>query len=183
MEDLSLYVLDITNNSVRAGAKNVSILLREAGDWLDFSVTDDGCGMTAEQLAKLEDPFFTTRTTRKVGLGIPFLKMLAEMTGGSIRITSKSEKEHADHGTTTFARFGRNHIDFVPLGDLPGTVVTLIQGSPDIHFTYTHETENGTVSLDTAQLREILGDEISLAEPEVLSWIQENLREQYDEIK
>ncbi len=182
MEDLSLYVLDITNNSVRAGAKNISILLSENGEWLDFYVTDDGCGMTAEQLAKLEDPFFTTRTTRKVGLGIPFLKMLAEMTGGSIRITSKSEKEHTDHGTTTFARFGKNHIDFVPLGDLPGTVVTLIQGSPDIHFVFTHKKEKGTVSLDTAQLKEVLGDDISLAEPEVLSWINENLREQYDEI-
>ena len=80
MDELSLYVLDITMNSIRAGATEVSVTLREDGDWLWFTVSDNGCGMTEEQLKKLTDPFFTTRKTRKVGLGVPFLKMLAEMT-------------------------------------------------------------------------------------------------------
>ena len=86
MDELSLYVLDITMNSVRAGATEITVELREDGKWLDFTVSDNGCGMTREQLAKLENPFFTTRKTRKVGLGIPFLKMLAEMTGGYVKI-------------------------------------------------------------------------------------------------
>lgn len=92
MDELSLYVLDITMNSVRAGATEISVELFEHGEWIDFTVRDNGCGMTKEQLEKLENPFFTTRKTRKVGLGIPFLKMLAEMTGGNVKITSVSER-------------------------------------------------------------------------------------------
>lgn len=178
MDELSLYVLDITMNSVRAGADTIGITLDEAGEWLDFSVSDNGCGMTEEQVKRLSDPFFTTRKTRKVGLGIPFLTMLAEMTGGFVRITSVHESVSDDHGTTTYARFGRNHIDFIPLGDMVETVLTLIQGSPDINFTYTHKTESGTVSLSCEELRAILED-VPLNEPEVLAWIRENLREQY----
>ena len=168
-------------NSVRAGATVISIELREHEQWLDFSVSDNGCGMTEEQLGRLENPFFTTRKTRKVGLGIPFLKMLAEMTDGYVKITSVHESVSAEHGTTTMARFGRNHIDFIPLGDIVETVKTLIQGSPDINFTFRHITEQGNVELSCAGLREILGD-IPLNEPEILLWIEGNLREQYEEI-
>lgn len=179
MEEFSLYVLDIAMNSVRAGADDIRITLHEEGEWLDFSVSDNGCGMTEQQLRHLSDPFFTTRKTRKVGLGIPFLKMLAEMTGGSVHVASVPASAGSAHGTTTSARFGRRHIDFIPLGDLPGTVVTLIQGSPDVNFTYLHENEKGTVRLSCAELHALLGDEISLGEPEILSWIDGYLREQY----
>lgn len=180
MDDLSLYVLDITMNSVRAGAKNIDISLVEEGDWLTFSVKDDGCGMSAEQVARLSDPFFTTRKTRKVGLGVPFLKMLAEMTGGSVKVTSVPESESTDHhGTVIQAVFGRNHIDFIPLGDMVETVKTLIQGSPDVNFTFTHQMPDKTVSLSCRELKEILGDGISLADFEILSWIDGYLREQY----
>ncbi len=182
MDELSLYVLDITMNSVRAGATDISIELIEKDEWLDFTVRDNGCGMTAEQLAKLENPFFTTRTTRKVGLGIPFLKMLAEMTGGGVNITSVHESQGEHHGTVTHARFGKNHIDFIPLGDMIETVKTLIQGSPEINFTYRHVKPTGEVALVTEELKEILGD-ISLAEPEVLSWIGSYLGEQYGELE
>lgn len=181
MDELSLYVLDITMNSVRAGATRISIELCEDGDWLDFTVRDNGCGMTAEQLQRLENPFFTTRKTRKVGLGIPFLKMLAEMTGGYVKIDSVHESAGADHGTVTMARFGRRHIDFIPLGDMVETVKTLIQGSPEIDFTYRHKTERGEVTLSCAEMRSVLGD-IPLNEPEILTWIGENLREQYSVI-
>jgi len=181
MDELSLYVLDITMNSVRAGAKEITVALREDEDWLWFTVSDDGCGMTEEQVRRLTDPFFTTRKTRKVGLGIPFLKMLAEMTGGYVTIESVHESQSENHGTTTTAVFMKNHIDFIPLGDITETMVTLIQGSPDINFTFTHTTPTGEVNLSCAQLREILGD-ISLAEPEILNWIEGNLREQYAEI-
>ena len=179
MDELSLYVLDITMNSVRAGATEITVELVEEGEWLTFRVADNGCGMTEEQLQKLSNPFFTTRKTRKVGLGIPFLKMLAEMTGGGVEIMSVHESVSADHGTTTKARFGRNHIDFIPLGDMVETVKTLIQGSPDINFTYRHKTEGGEVTLSCAEMKEVLG-EIPLNEPEILSWIGENLREQYE---
>ncbi len=182
MDEFSLYVLDITMNSVRAGAENVAIALHEEGEWLDFSVQDDGCGMTEEQLARLHNPFFTTRKTRSVGLGIPFLTMLAEMTGGNVKITSVHESVSAEHGTKTSARFGRKHIDFIPLGDLISTVVTLIQGSPQVNFTYDHHTEQGSVHLSCAELKAVLGDDISLAEPEILAWIEGYLKEQYDEL-
>lgn len=181
MDELSLYVLDITMNSVRAGATEIYVTLTQDDEYLTFSVTDNGCGMTKEQVEQLSNPFFTTRKTRKVGLGIPFLKMLAEMSGGDVKITSVSEKESEDHGTTTTARFGLNHIDSLPLGDMVSTVTTLIQGSPDINFVYTHKTPKGEVRLSCSELKAILGD-ISLAEPEILAWIKGYLKEQYEAI-
>ena len=181
MDELSLYVLDITMNSVRAGATEISITLSDDGEWLTFTVSDNGCGMTEEQLERLSNPFFTTRKTRKVGLGIPFLKMLAEMTGGYVTVTSVHESAGENHGTTTTAKFGRNHIDFIPLGDMVETVKTLIQGAPDVDFTFTHSFTTGEVHLSCKELREILGD-ISLAEPDILVWLDGYLREQYEEI-
>ena len=88
MEEFSLYVLDITMNSVRAGADKIGVTLEESGDMLIFTVTDNGCGMSEETVRKISDPFFTTRKTRGVGLGIPFLKMLSEQTGGALSIES-----------------------------------------------------------------------------------------------
>lgn len=182
MDELSLYILDITMNSVRAGADTVTVTLHEDGTLLRFCVEDNGCGMTEEQLACLRDPFFTTRKTRKVGLGIPFLTMLAEMTGGHVTVTSVHEDTADTHGTTVTAEFRKDHIDCLPLGDIVGTFTTLIQGSPHIAFTFIHEIPNGTVRLCTEELRDILGD-ISLAEPEILIWIEQYLHEQYNEIK
>lgn len=182
MDELSLYVLDITMNSVRAGATEITITLREDGEWLWFTVEDNGCGMTEEQLKKLTNPFFTTRKTRKVGLGIPFLTMLAEMTGGYVTVTSTHESVSLNHGTKTEAKFGKNHIDFIPLGDIVETVKTLIQGAPDVNFTFCHIFDNGTVELSCAAIRETLGDAIPLSEPDVLMWIGQYLREQYDDL-
>ena len=184
MDEFSLYVLDITMNSVRAGADTILISLTEEDGWLTISVTDNGCGMSKEQVEKLSNPFFTTRKTRKVGLGVPFLTMLAEMTGGSVTITSIPEKnedgsENPDHGTVIKGIFGIDHIDFIPLGDMVETVKTLIQGSPDVNFSYVHTFPGGSVELHCAQLRAMLGEEISLAEPEILAWIGGYLQEQY----
>ena len=188
MDEFSLYILDITMNSVRAGASQIEITLREDGQWLWFTVTDNGCGMTRTQVEKLKNPFFTTRKTRKVGLGVPFLTMLAEMTGGCVEITSipavneDTGEPDPNHGTTLCAKFGRHHIDFLPMGNLPDTVVTLIQGSPETDFTFTHERENeNPVRLSCKELKSILGDEISLAEPEILQWIRGYLQEQYED--
>lgn len=181
MKELSLYILDITMNSVKAKSRNISVSVTEEGNLLTFTVEDDGCGMTPEQVEKLSDPFFTTRTTRKVGLGIPFLKMLSNLTGGDVTVSSKSEAQYEDHGTVTKATFYKNSIDFIPLGDMISTVVTLIQGSPDIDFRFTHISEDTSVLLDTRELREVLGEEVPLSSPEVLAWIREYLTEQYQE--
>lgn len=183
MEEFSLYVLDITMNSVRAGADKIGITLEEKDGMLRFTVTDNGCGMTDETVKKLSDPFFTTRKTRGVGLGVPFLKMLAEQTGGELTIESKHESEHPDdHGTVISATFGLHHIDFIPIGNMVDTVTTLIQGDPEIDFTYDHITPRGTVHLSCAELRAVLGEDISLASFEVLEWIRGYLKEGYEEI-
>ncbi|MBQ6263588.1 MAG: ATP-binding protein [Clostridia bacterium] len=184
MEEFSLYVLDIVMNSVRAGAENIDVSLDDRGGLLTFKVTDDGCGMTEEQLERLSDPFFTTRKTRGVGLGVPFLKMLAEQTGGDVKVSSVAASESPEsHGTTLVATFHSNHIDFIPMGDIKGTFVTLIQGNPDVNFTFVHETDGGEVRLSCAELKSVLGDGIPLSSPEVLAWIRGYLAEAYEEIK
>ena len=184
MDELSLYVLDITMNSVRAGATEITIILREDGEWLWFTVVDNGCGMSEEQVKKLTDPFFTTRKTRKVGLGVPFLTMLAEMTGGYVTVKSAPEELFPEtHGTTIEAKFGKNHIDFIPLGDIVETVKTLIQGAPDVDFIFRHIFPTGKVELNCAELREMLGEGIPLSEPDILLWIGQYLSEQYDEVR
>ena len=176
MKELSLHLLDVAKNSVTAGASHVEIELTEDGEgWLTIAIRDDGRGMTPEFLAQVTDPFTTTRTTRKVGLGLPLYRMAAEQTGGSLEIQSEVGK-----GTAVTARFLRRHLDCPPLGDLAGTVAVLIQGSPDIELTYRHTTPNGTVELSTAELREILGD-VPLSEPEVFAWIQDYLTEQEEQ--
>ena len=119
MPELSLNVLDVTENSTRAGAKLVSIRVTadHGSDTLTIQIEDDGCGMTKEQVEQVTDPFFTTRTTRKVGLGIPFYKYAAESTGGSFSIASEVGK-----GTTVTAVFTLSHIDRMPLGDISSTI-------------------------------------------------------------
>ena len=181
MKELSLYILDIAMNSVRAGADVIAITLDEGDETLDFTIRDNGCGMTAEQVAHLSDPFFTTRKTRKVGLGVPFLRMLAEMTGGCVRVESVPESESADHGTVVFARFFKNHIDFVPLGDMPATLVTLVQGSPEVDFEFCHTFPGGEVRLSMKEVRSYLGDDIPASSPEVLAFIGEYVRDAYSE--
>lgn len=177
MKELSLNILDITMNSVKAKASLISItLIEDEQGWLTIEIVDDGCGMSDEMVASVTDPFCTTRTTRKVGLGIPLLKLAAEQTGGNVKIASSTCEE--THGTTVTARFDTRHIDFTPLGDMVETVCTLIQGSPDIDFVYSHQTPDFLVSFDTRELRAVLGN-VSLAEWEIISWIRDNLREQY----
>ena len=180
MKDLSLNLLDIAENSVKAGATLTDLSILQEGDLLTFRVADDGCGMTEEILRGVTDPFYTTRTTRKVGLGLPLLRMAAEQTGGSMEVQSKHKDAHPDdHGTVVTAVFHTDHIDCPPVGDLVATVTTLIQGHPDTDFYFRHACGETAVELDTRQLREILG-EVSLAEYEVLQWITGFLTDQYN---
>ena len=177
MTEISLNILDVTENSTRAGAKLVSILVKaDTGqDTLTVSIKDDGCEMTKEQAAQVTDPFFTTRTTRKVGLGIPFFKYAAESTGGSFSIQSEVGK-----GTIVTAVFGLSHIDRMPLGDISSTIHTLIICHPDTEFVYTYEYDDASFTLDTRELKEILGD-IPLNTPEVSQYIMEYLTENKQE--
>ncbi len=182
MKELSLNILDIAENSVKAGASLTEILICEEGEKLTITIKDNGCGMDGETVLAAQQPFYTTRTTRSVGMGIPLFKMQAEQTGGSLSLESKSEKEYPEsHGTVISASFYKNHIDYTPLGDTAASVTTLVQGHPDIDFVFSHKTEKGEVLLDTRQLRQVLGDEVSLGSFEVIKWIEEYLKEQYSE--
>ncbi len=182
MKELSLNILDIAQNSIKAGAENILVLIAENDETLTISVGDDGCGMTAEILERVENPFYTTRTTRNVGMGIPLLKLAAEQTGGEVTIKSVSEKDSENHGTEITATFYKNHLDFTPLGDIVTTVCTLIHGAPDIDWRFEHTYGEKRVVLDTKQMRDILGD-VPLDSIEVLSWIRQSLTEEYAELK
>lgn len=180
MRELSLNVLDIAQNSITAGAALITITVEESlpGDTLTISVEDNGCGMTPQQVEHVTDPFYTTRTTRKVGLGVPFFKMEAEMTGGSFTIHSQQGV-----GTKLSAVFRPSSVDMIPLGDIGGTVQLLITCNPKIDFLYTrrYETaagESREFSLDTREMRQLLGDEVSLSAPEVVLWMKDYLAEQ-----
>ena len=183
MKELSLNILDITENSTKAGAELIFIEILEDSETLRITVRDTGCGMSGETLLSVSDPFYTTRTTRKVGMGIPLFRMAAEMTGGDLAITSRHIDEHPDeHGTSISALFYKNHIDFTPLGDIISTITTLIQGHPMVDFVFTHNMKNSVVSLDTRELRAVL-EGVPLDTFEVLIWIRDNLTEQYAEFK
>lgn len=180
MKELSLHILDIAENSVKAGASLIRIALSETPTSLTMVISDDGCGMKEETVQRATDPFFTTRTTRGVGLGLPFLKLAAEQTGGDMSIVSRHISEDAEHyGTEITAQFDKTQIDFTPLGDIVSTMITLIQGNPTPDFEFYHDSDAFHVCLKTKPLRDVLGDGIALNDPSILSWIAQYLREQY----
>ena len=181
LEDLSAHVLDIAENSVMAEATEVRIEIIEdkSADRLSFSVEDNGRGMTKEFMSKVTDPFTTTRTTRRVGMGLPFLKQSAELCGGGLEIVSEPGK-----GTKTTASFIMSSIDRPPLGDIPASLMALIMGSPEIRWIYRHRTDNGEFVLDTDEIIDALdGEREMLRSPEVGLWLKEHIKENLDEIK
>ena len=177
MTEISLNVLDVSENSTRAGASLVTIQVTadKAQDRLTIIIEDNGCGMSPEQVLRVTDPFYTTRTTRKVGLGIPFFKQAAESTGGSFLIESEEGR-----GTRVTAVFGLSHIDRMPLGDMCATIHNLIVYHPDTDFCYTYTYNEASFTLDTREMREILGG-VPLNTPEVSDYIMEYLRENQQE--
>ena len=179
MPEISLNILDVAENSVRAGAAHVGIgvVLETQSDTLAVTITDDGKGMTEEQVRQVTDPFFTTRTTRRVGLGVPFFKMAAELSGGSFSIDSVPGE-----GTKVKAVFGLSHVDRMPLGDMTSTMHTLITMHEDIAFLYRYVYDEDSFQLDTAEMREILGD-ISFTDPEISKYIREYLSENEKEVR
>lgn len=173
MRELSLNVLDIAQNSVSANATLVEIEVVEdtAKNELLIGISDNGKGMTPEQLESVRDPFFTTRTTRKVGMGIPLFKFAAEMTGGSLEIESQ-----VGVGTRVRARFRTDHLDFTPIGDMASTFITLVTMNLHMDFVYRRKRNSSEFTVDTRQLKEILGD-VPLNEPSIASWITQYINE------
>ncbi len=169
MKELSLNVLDLVQNSLSAGAGHIAVEITESlrEDRLEIRIRDDGAGMDPEFLARVTDPFVTTRTTRPVGMGIPLVKMAAEMAEGRFEIQSRKGE-----GTELNASFRLSHVDRMPLGDMAGTITMLIQGAPEVDYVYIRQTDSGRFEFNTVRIREML-EGISLGEPEVLDWIRE----------
>ncbi len=183
MREIALHLLDIAENSVAAGGKNISVHVLEdlVQDRLMVSVIDDGRGMDAATVEQVQDPFYTTRTTRSVGLGIPLLKLAAEQAYGSFNLQSEPGK-----GTWVEAEFRHSHIDRMPLGDLSATYLTLLISHPQIDWTFlyrvTDRNKDGREFLfESADLKRELGD-ISLTEPEVLAFLRSLFEEGIEEV-
>jgi len=179
MEDLSLHILDIVENSITAGAGRIEIEITEdiEKNLLLIKIKDNGKGMDKEIIKMAYDPFFTTRTTRRIGLGIPLLAQSARESGGDISIASKKAE-----GTTITARFQYDHIDRKPLGDIVKTLIVLIAAHPQIDFLFEHRRGGCIYSLDTAELKKDLGN-IPINTPAVIKFIKDDISKWLNETK
>lgn len=174
MTELSLHVLDIVQNSIKAGAKLIEVSIEENinDNLLTIEIIDDGCGMDKELLNDAVNPFKTTRTTRKVGMGLSLFKNACELTGGRLEIFSKVGK-----GTHVKAVFVHDSIDRQPIGDMASTMSTIIGGNDKIDYIYTHRYNDNSFKFSTAEIRKILGVEVQLSQIEVLNWIEDYITE------
>lgn len=176
MIDLAMHMMDIVQNSLRAGAGIIDIdLIENSGNHtLLFRVKDDGTGMNRETVDKIADPFFTTRTTRKVGLGIPFLKMTCEQTGGGLSVFSEEGK-----GSIIEAIYKTDHLDCLPLGDMAGYLALLLRANPKVRFRFSCKVDEEEFVLDSDALKE---QGIELGYPHMLGAVKEYIRENLREI-
>jgi anti-sigma regulatory factor (Ser/Thr protein kinase) len=174
MEDLSLHILDIAENAIAAGASRIRIEIEEDGskDRLTLEVADDGKGMESALAEKVHDPFFTTRTTRRVGLGLPLLEQAARAANGVMSVTSTPGA-----GTVVRATFQLSHVDRQPLGNIAATITTLIARSPDIEFIYSHSRDDHAVCFTTEELRKYL-DGMAVNSAGVLSYVLKYLSQE-----
>lgn len=171
MNNLSFHITDIASNSVRAEATDITIDIKLHGGVITIRISDNGCGMDADTVDRVMNPFYTTRTTRKVGLGIPFLLQSAEQAGGGVNITSELNK-----GTTVTARFVAKNIDCPPWGDLPATIALLITGNPDINIRFFYQSKETSYAISTEAIEEVM-DDIPLSHPKVIHLVKEMIRE------
>lgn len=173
MKDLSMHIMDIVQNSIAAKATAIKIEIIENMDEDTYTIIieDNGIGMSREFVSTVTDPYVTTRTTRKIGLGIPLLKQNAERTGGTFSIDSEKGK-----GTTVKAEFIFMHPDRLPIGDIAGTIVLLCAANPKIAIQYHHVTNSGDYNYDTTEITETL-DGISISEPSVIKFLKEMINE------
>jgi len=173
LEDLSLHILDIVENAIAAKAKKIGISIIEEPkrDQLVIEIEDDGIGMDEEVSQKAIDPFFTTRSSRRVGLGLALMAQAAQEAGGTLRIESELGK-----GTKVTATFQYRHIDRKPLGSMVETMTTLLLGNPELDISYSHEKEGKSYLLKSQALKERFKDR-SLAGPEAIQWLRKHLKE------
>lgn len=179
MNDLSLHIIDIIQNSLSAGAKRIGLAIKEdsANDRLTISIEDNGKGMAPEVAARLEDPFYTTRTTRKVGMGIPLFKQSAMQSGGNLSVESEPGK-----GTTVTAWFELGNIDRPPLGDVANSFVLMVSANPQIHFTLSYVVNENEYTFDSVEVAEVLGD-IELSDVRVIRMLEEMIKENIKELR
>ena len=168
MQDLSLHLLDLAQNSIRAQAKTIQIELDEAlsENRLSLKLWDDGKGMNQKMAAQVTHPFVTTRTTRKVGLGISLFYQNCLMAGGSFKIQSEPHKGTCIEGVMQY-----DHLDRLPIGDVASSLSVLVQGNPHIRFIYIHRYEKKSFLLDTVEIQKILGT-LPINEPEIIQWLK-----------
>jgi len=178
MEDLSLHILDLVQNSIAAMASLVEIYIVEdiENNWLTVKIIDNGKGMDKQVIDRVIDPFYTTRTTRKVGLGLPLFKAAAEGCGGDLNITSEPGV-----GTCIEASFILNHIDRPPFGNLAETLITIIICNPNLDIVYCHKTDYGSFTLDTRVVRDKIAG-IPIDNPDIIDWIKSYIVEGLNEI-
>jgi hypothetical protein len=179
VRELALHLLDIAENSVAAEATTVTLTVEEdtRTDQLKLRVVDDGKGMDEELVAMVTDPFVTTRTTRKVGLGIPLLKAAAEACNGGLTITSV-----AGEGTRVECEFQHSHIDRMPLGDVAGTLLGLFVTAPHIRWIFCHRVNDDEFVFDSQPIKDELGD-VPFTEPDVLNFLREMLQQREAEVR
>ncbi|SHJ59118.1 Histidine kinase-, DNA gyrase B-, and HSP90-like ATPase [Dethiosulfatibacter aminovorans DSM 17477] len=179
MKELSLHVLDIARNSIRAEATRIGIFIEEnlEDNKLVISIEDNGKGMDEETLRKIEDPFYTSRDVRRVGLGIPLLKAAVERCNGSIKIQSEE-----GIGTSLYCEMDYDHIDRAPLGKIQDTIMILLNDSDNYELVYTHVYNGRRFDFDTVEIKEIL-DGVPLGSPDVLMWIKGYILENVANIK
>lgn len=178
MKEISMHILDIAMNSVKAKATMLEINVEESenNNVLRFSIIDNGIGMSDDMAKKVIDPFFTTRTTRKVGLGLPMLKESCERCNGKFTIDSQLGK-----GTAVKCYFERNNIDRAPLGNMGDTIMTIINSMDECELIYNHVTDKGSFSLNTVEIKKIL-EGIHIKDNSVLLWIKDFINENLKEI-
>ena len=178
MKELSLNLLDIAENSISANAKNITITIveNEKTDLLKLKVEDDGSGMDSDMLSRVVDPFVTSRTTRKVGLGIPLLKAAAEGCNGSFQLNS-----NVGVGTMLEVQFQRSHIDRMPLGDISTTFLHLLVANPQVHWVFEYDTDERQFIFDDEPIKAELGD-IPMSDPTVLACLREMIETGITEI-
>jgi len=182
MNELSLYLLDIMQNSIKAKATliNLDIIKDIDEDKLTIKIVDNGCGMSEEVLSKVLSPFYTTRTTRKVGLGLPLFKELAELCEGSFKIESKEGV-----GTTLTATFRLNNIDLPPFGNWVDTFYILVINDEDVDIKYNHkvikDNETKEFVFDTIEIKNIL-DGMSIKDFSLMQWAKDYIKNGLEEI-
>ncbi|MFW6386920.1 MAG: ATP-binding protein [Bacillota bacterium] len=179
MKDLSLHILDIVQNSLAAGARQVEINISEDSreNLFVIEITDNGSGMSPAEAGQSLDPFVTSRRTRDVGLGLPLLQQNARLCGGELELSSAPGE-----GTTVKAKFERDHIDRLPLGDMAETMVSLIAVNPEIDFCYSHVLDEKRFIFTTGEVKERL-EEVEINSPEILNWLEKYLRERIENLR